>query len=173
MKKRIDEIRDCLNKKLYEAALALALTLPDICGQVEYPKCNLVGQRYTKWIDECVDMEVFYEATFDEFGDFHPLTAQDIYRLRCSFLHSGDQDIKNKNIDRFSLVRPGSLGTSRKGTPYGYKYVTELQTDNSVKHIACIDIEYLSKALCDSAEEYYKSKDPDDFIDHTFTLELG
>ena len=173
MKKRIDEIRDCLNKELYEAALALALTLPDICGQVEYPKCNFVGQRYTKWIDNYVDMEVFYDRVFDKFGSFQPLTSQDIYKLRCSFLHSGDQNISNNNIDYFSLVKPGGLGISKEGTPFGYMYGIERQSDNSVKHVAYIDIEYLTKMLCDSAEEYYKLKDPDDFIDHTFTLELG
>ena len=50
MEKRIQEARKCLDNGLYEAALALALTLPDICGQVEYPAIKKVGERYTKMI---------------------------------------------------------------------------------------------------------------------------
>lgn len=55
MEKRIQEARKCLDNGLYEAALALALTLPDICGQVEYSAIKKVGERYTKWIDNFMD----------------------------------------------------------------------------------------------------------------------
>lgn len=53
---RIKEIKDCLEKNLYEAALALTLTLSDICAQVEYPNIEIVGDRYKKWIENFVDM---------------------------------------------------------------------------------------------------------------------
>ena len=66
MEKRIQEARNCIDNGLYEAALALALTLPDICGQVEYPALKKVGERYTKWIDDFVDSKVLYDQFFDE-----------------------------------------------------------------------------------------------------------
>ena len=95
MEKRIQEARNCIDNGLYEAALALALTLPDICGQVEYPALKKVGERYTKWIDDFVDSKGLYDPLFDAVGGFEHLESQDIYKLRCAFLHSGDQDISS------------------------------------------------------------------------------
>ena len=39
---RIDEIEKSLENECYIAALALALTLPDICGKAEYPSENVL-----------------------------------------------------------------------------------------------------------------------------------
>lgn len=170
MEKRIQEARNCLDNSLYEAALAIALTLPDICGQVEYPAIKKVGERYTKWIDSFMDSKVLYDQSFDEFGDFKPLESQDIYKLRCAFLHSGDQDISSDTIDCFNLVRPDGLGAVEGKASFGYKYGIENQPDGSVKNTAQIDIKYLTEMLCNAAEEYYKIKSPSDFEEHTFEL---
>ena len=170
MEKRIQEARNCIDNSLYEAALALALTLPDICGQVEYPALKKVGERYTKWIDDFVDSKGLYDPLFDAVGGFEHLESQDIYKLRCAFLHSGDQDISSDTIDCFNLVRPGGLGAVEGKASFGYKYRIENQTDGSVKNIAKIDIKYLTEMICDAAEEYYKTKSPSDFEEHTFEL---
>lgn len=170
MEKRIQEARNCIDNGLYEAALALALTLPDICGQVEYPALKKVGERYTKWIDDFVDSKGLYDPLFDAVGGFEHLESQDIYKLRCAFLHSGDQDISSDTIDCFNLVRPGGLGAVEGKASFGYKYRIENQTDGSVKNIAKIDIKYLTEMICDAAEEYYKTKSPSNFEEHTFEL---
>ena len=170
MEKRIQEARNCIDNGLYEAALALALTLPDICGQVEYPALKKVGERYTKWIDNFVDSKGLYDPFFDAVGGFEHLESQDIYKLRCAFLHSGDQDISSDTIDCFNLVRPGGLGAVEGKASFGYKYRIENQTDGSVKNTAKIDIKYLTEMICDAAEEYYKTKSPSDFEEHTFEL---
>ena len=170
MEKRLQEARNCIDNGLYEAALALALTLPDICGQVEYPALKKVGERYTKWIDDFVDSKGLYDPLFDAVGGFEHLESQDIYKLRCAFLHSGDQDISSDTIDCFNLVRPGGLGAVEGKASFGYKYRIENQTDGSVKNIAKIDIKYLTEMICDAAEEYYKTKSPSDFEEHTFEL---
>ena len=39
----ISEVRRCLDSGYYRAALALALTIPDICGLVEYPEKVIQG----------------------------------------------------------------------------------------------------------------------------------
>lgn len=36
----VNEIKDALDNKCYFPALALALTIPDMCGIVEFPKKN-------------------------------------------------------------------------------------------------------------------------------------
>ena len=51
----VREIRSAISNHLYYPALALALTLPDVCGNVEYPESS-VFDRYTKWYDECVGL---------------------------------------------------------------------------------------------------------------------
>ncbi len=44
----IKEINACLKNGCYIAALTTALTLPDICGKVEYPNDGN-SSRYKKW----------------------------------------------------------------------------------------------------------------------------
>jgi hypothetical protein len=170
MEKRIQEARNCLDNGLYEVALTLVLTLPDICGQAEYPVLKKVDERYTKWIDDFVDSKVLYDQFFDAVGDFKHLESQDIYKLRCVFLHSGDQNISNDTIDCFNLVRPDGLGAEEGKASFGYKYGIENQPDGSVKNTAQIDIKYLTEMICNAAGKYYKSKSPTDFEEHTFKL---
>ena len=53
---RIDDIEFCLEHERYMAALALALTLPDICGKAEFPsKHTSVTERYIKWFNQFVE----------------------------------------------------------------------------------------------------------------------
>ncbi|MCR5118126.1 MAG: hypothetical protein K6B44_00720 [Lachnospiraceae bacterium] len=49
----VKEIKQALKYKCYYPAFALALTLPDMCGAVEYPK-SAVAERYIKWYDKYV-----------------------------------------------------------------------------------------------------------------------
>lgn len=164
MIERIKEIRECLNTNHYEAALALALTLPDICGQVEYGPNVGVGDRYRNWISNFVDKEILCDSVFE--NDFEHLTSADLYKLRCSFLHSGNDDLKTKHIDEFHLLSP-----YRTNGQYGYRYGTKTNADGTETHIAEIDIKYLCEMLCDVAEKYYKSRKPEDFEEHTFVLQ--
>lgn len=53
LQNKISEIRRALNLELYNCALATALTLPDICGKVEFPN-EYSRERYTKWFDKYV-----------------------------------------------------------------------------------------------------------------------
>ena len=50
---RINEIEFALKNKMYQSALALTLTLPDICGQVEMPSAK-VKARYELWFNQYV-----------------------------------------------------------------------------------------------------------------------
>lgn len=49
----IMEIRCALDAKLYYIALQSALTLPDICGNIDFPRDG-PGPRYAKWYDQNV-----------------------------------------------------------------------------------------------------------------------
>ena len=49
--KYVEDIRSSLENKQYYAALSLALTLPDICGSVEFPNKE-IHERYIGWYDK-------------------------------------------------------------------------------------------------------------------------
>lgn len=107
MLERVKEIRLCLNAKCYHAALSLALTLPDICGEIKYPgECS--SKRYVKWFDEYVYSEYYIHANACEsYRKYFDFTGSVCYRLRCRYLHNNDLSIfnpdKNCHIDKFNL----------------------------------------------------------------------
>lgn len=84
----VNEIRSCLENDSNLAALALALTLPDICGKAEHPEKS-VTNRYIDWYQDHIGK---YEKSrinsLDE--DLPYLSGELVYQLRCSFLHAGD-----------------------------------------------------------------------------------
>ena len=51
MKEKINDIKEAVANKAFQSALALALTLPDICGEIEYPTESSGRKRYAKWCD--------------------------------------------------------------------------------------------------------------------------
>jgi hypothetical protein len=63
------------------SAIALTLTLPDICGSIEYPEMHRpdqVGERYRRWCNEWAQMVT--------------VSGADCYALRCAFLHNGGDE---------------------------------------------------------------------------------
>ena len=49
----IDDVNNALNVKAYLAALALVLTIPDICGRAKYGEIG-TKKRYIDWYDEYI-----------------------------------------------------------------------------------------------------------------------
>lgn len=86
---------------LYQAALALALTIPDICGAYQYPQSQ-VGFRYKKWFDEYVPPYYMPKILGDPVDSKRKIMTGDIcYCLRCAVLHSGNDDINAKARTNF------------------------------------------------------------------------
>lgn len=46
------EIDKCLDAKAYLSAFRMALMVPALCGQIEYPNISDERKRYIKWVDE-------------------------------------------------------------------------------------------------------------------------
>ena len=55
MLNKINDVKSALKAGAYQSALALALTLPDICSQIEYPAENMVGICYPQWCDKYIN----------------------------------------------------------------------------------------------------------------------
>ena len=108
--KLISDINKARENECYFAALALALTLPDVCGKAEYPTLKN-GDRYKRWYDEHVGT---YEKCSCEWCQKHPmpyLSGEIIYSLRNALLHQGTPGIDGRKIkdpvnqvDEFILV---------------------------------------------------------------------
>ena len=104
----VQEIATCLKNRCYFAALALSLTLPDICGAAEYPDEASVTKRYINWYDKYIGDN---ERKERDTGDSSYLSGEVIYNLRNTFLHQGNPTInkdkvkaKENRFDRFILI---------------------------------------------------------------------
>lgn len=84
-------IEQALSDENWYAALALALTLPDICGRIQNPGLTS-RKRYISWYDTYLLKKYLYKGSGD-FPDMLYLSGSDCYALRCAFLHSGSGDI--------------------------------------------------------------------------------
>jgi hypothetical protein len=181
----LDKIRDinlALNNNSYLSALALSLTLPDICGQIEYPDLKnsrgkrLVGKQYATWFDDWVSHYYADNAGWTEEGKAkNPyFTGKMCYSLRCSFLHGGNSAIENwgdqEDVDfyysyQFELAIGGAdkTGLSWGHQPHNNSKILKV---NSVR----VNIDKLCECICRSAERYYRGKEPSVFKDHYINL---
>lgn len=150
----INEVRDCLHNGTYVGALALGLTLPDICSQVESGKKDGDRNLYITWVNKHFDDEDF-TFTLSGFED-QTFTGNMCYSLRCKILHNGNTDVTNTKlnvtVDKFVLTKPGT-----KEYFHGYKYADEKQPDGSFLKVTYIGVDYLCERLCDAAEKFYNS----------------
>lgn len=79
-------VRESLNNKNWYAALFIALSLPDICGKIDYPEDGN-GDRYKKWFENNLSQYTKGQVSF---------SAKDVWEFRCSCLHAG----KNLELDK-------------------------------------------------------------------------
>ena len=105
--KLIDDINRAVDHECYFVALAVALTLPDICGKAEYPNEKSTKRRYIQWYDENVGK---FEKNPSN-NDVPYLSGEVVYSLRCSLLHQGNPNIESDDIkedvckiDHFTLL---------------------------------------------------------------------
>lgn len=179
---KIESIKRALENHCYMPALSLALTLPDICGQIEYPSFTINGQRqvgrqYITWFDEWVNHNYADPSGWTVDGKKAKkayFTGKMCYDLRCSFLHSGNSDIhdfnekedkENRYSYKFELSINGadSFGTTCDSFQYS---TNKLLKQRTVR----INIITLCYNLCLSAELYYYQKGSLYFKEHKINL---
>ena len=106
---RLQEIKSILDHGLFRPALILALTIPDICGRIDYPNIpdDKNGTRYQKWFDENITKYNIGEVgknneRFDCFNGYM------CYLLRCRMLHGDPTNIEDvPNRPQSSLRKAG------------------------------------------------------------------
>jgi hypothetical protein len=86
-----EAIRSAVSQRNWYAALAMALTVPDVCGRLVNPS-NGSRMRYVTWWETY--MLNHYQRQIGPLGkQVTFLTGPDVYALRCAFLHEGRDDI--------------------------------------------------------------------------------
>lgn len=155
MRGTLNDIRKAYNAGALKAAFALALTLPDICGQIEYPNEDC-GTRYALWIDNYLE-EPQKSTVFDlvisnnsEIKKEIVIDGKTYYRLRCTYLHSGSTILEKDGSDypEFHFVTTS--------TEDEFIYANMLVSIKERK-ILFVDIRNEINKLLHSATEYYKT----------------
>jgi hypothetical protein len=180
---KIKDINLALTNKSYLSALALSLTIPDICGQIEYPdffKKNgerNIRKQYVAWFDDWVNQYFADNTGWTKDGSKanNPyFTGEMCYSLRCSFLHAGNSDIKkwgDKEDSNFyySYEFELAIGGADKT---GLSWVTPTKNKLKIlkKKTVRVNIDKLCEYICLSAEKYYGEKHPDLFKDHKIKI---
>ena len=151
----IDEVKKCIENECFIAALALALTIPDICGKAEYPDMRK-SKRYINWYTSYIGK---YEKPVDKYGADVPYSSGElIYKLRCSMLHQGSpgispDDVKDFEeeqckVDEFVLTISSKYDT-------GFSRVT-YDKDFAVKErMLEVNIICLCNRICAASMKYY------------------
>jgi hypothetical protein len=75
------------------SALALALTIPDICGAIEYPNEAAANKRYRDWFNAWCGFQQ------------SQMTAADCWALRCTYLHLAREQFEGGAATFAALAR--------------------------------------------------------------------
>jgi hypothetical protein len=134
----------------HHAALALALTLPDICGRIDDASAK-VGDRYSAWFNRYMaHCYVHHVGPLHIRHEF--LTGADFYALRCAVLHEGRDQITEqrarKVLERFMFVVPPP-GAEVHNTQYGA--MLQLQVDVFCRQLLSGVEQWLTEAEADPA----------------------
>lgn len=157
----ISEIESSLKNENFLSALALALTLPDICGKAEYPTARN-GIRYKKWYDEYVGK---YERPPDIYSKDDPsqvvnddmpyMSGEIVYSLRNCFLHQGTPSIDKDSIQEPRCQVTHFTLTIASATNGGSSSVSHNCFMSEDRRTLEINIVNLCCKLCLVAKSYY------------------
>lgn len=167
MIEKIEDIKKAMDAKAYLCALALALTLPDICGKVAYPEMNRSNksrERYVKWYDEYITKHD-YPDDYDDNAKFDGLKC---WKLRCAFLHAGNTEgISDTTRFNLSINETGTSGI------YGPSSYTEAWIGSSrPSYSMTIDVAQQCFIMYSCAEGFYRSQeDKSKFDDYTVEID--
>ncbi|MGY1707353.1 hypothetical protein ACI79C_22560 [Geodermatophilus sp. SYSU D00697] len=142
MEHLVQAVRAAVAQRNLYAALALALTLPDICGSIE-PGDDGSRRRYTGWWDKHVGA-LYRHPVGAEAQEHVFMTGGDCYALRCALLHQGLDDVTahraREVVERFHFVQPTAGG-----------WVVHR---NQVDSVLMLQVDQFCEELCQAVERW-------------------
>ena len=153
MEHLIHGVRDAIRKECWYPALAQALAIPDTCGAIDLPGRGKSRKRYTAWFDKYIAQD--FRSSVPHSQQF--FTADDMYLLRCAYLHEGDMDFDEPGAPKFNggVVEGATLFLEDRGS-----IVPSLGGTGSMQYM--FGLEDLCELICRGAEAWLVDtrKDP-------------
>jgi hypothetical protein len=145
----------------------MALTLPDICRNVEFPNVHVAGERYVSWCEKYLfnqgyipSLVVDYSKPQEEWERVRAIEPEMCYKLRCAFLHSGNLELNQRKNDAYPTFRLHISSTEENGVYTDSNWIEDM---NQIS----LDVRKLARVLCNAAKEYYESHEvKEDFESH-------
>lgn len=159
----IKDIEETLENGNIRCSLGMALTLPDICGIVEFPEYKEeVSKRYIGWCEKYLFNQGFLPSRIidldnpDNNGEKSRIIEPDMcFKLRCAYLHSGNLELNQREKDSFPKFHLRLTSSIDNGI-YLAKITSSANGEVTDVHI---DARNLIKVLCNAAKEYYENSD--------------
>ena len=160
---RIEEVELNIEDGRWQSALALALTLPDICGGIAFPEIvkryrdgravldrnqrptRDVGNQYIRWFNTYA--APFFKVSAQDISPY--ICGERCWQLRCEYLHQnkGFANTEDNTSIRFHLGV--NCGTS-------VCQLDRISSANSLTDIR-IDIEQFCRRMCRAVRAYYEA----------------
>lgn len=161
---RIEEVELNIRDERWQSALALALTLPDICGGIAFP--DLVKKyrdgrvQLDRQKNPTRDVGSQYIHWFDEYaGDFFKVSPEDetpyicgerCWQLRCEYLHQNKGFFNDEKANEIRFHLGINCGTS-------VCQMDQTSSSNGMTDIR-IDIEQFCSRMCQAAKHFYQKE---------------
>ncbi|WIT27628.1 hypothetical protein [Bacillus phage SPbetaL5] len=107
-------VEKSIESENWHSALALALALPDICGNLQDPESSS-SRKYIIFFNDFLREKYTRKIGASE-EEYEFLNGKDMYALRCSFLHAGEVGISKQRIksilDGYIFLKPDKFRKS-------------------------------------------------------------
>jgi len=164
----ICDIEKAMKAEGFMSALALTLTLPDVCAQIEYPSIyhkeeeyeghKGQGAAYSKWYDEYIAK---YEI--DPESEGRVMTGRECWRLRCGLFHDVKIDMDNLMSSEKEEVRFEFIASTDSNNEYlmgGASMIsTQSGQDGKMYHCIQLDIVNFCKKIIEVFRHTYLKND--------------
>jgi hypothetical protein len=155
----LTEIERALAAKLYYLAIAVTLSVPDICACLEFDPDNPKWANRGTYVDWC---NTNLGAAFKQ------LTGDDLYNLRGGVIHKGHFDHDKSRFDRVMFLGPESRikmhETIMKITPettIGGKSAQDLRVSGDV---LMLGVKEFCESIMEAARKWSIAKAGDPFV---------
>ena len=152
----LNEIKGCLNDKHYLGALSLALTIPDICGSIEYPNIG-VGQRYKEWYKTYIGKNQSLLNEYYDCENFPWIDEEIVYSIRNNMFHEDFPKVKavqiHKEVNKADIFYL-ALYESSTFTATRTEIITENREQKTIKK-TMINVPYLCELLVNAGSLFY------------------
>jgi hypothetical protein len=143
MQNLIESVEMSLAGENWYAALAVALTIPDVCASLEAADNKTSRKLYAAWFERYLSDKYGVDPYFGE----RWLAGDDCYALRCSVLHNASDDISEQPaqvvLERFVLFADS-------------RHCQRWSECSGMPELLVIDVSIFCRDLCDAARAWAK-----------------